>query len=580
MYSTSGWLRVCWLLLLVTGTISLVLDTKEFLHLMRGESAFQWETLTDWGFTALFVLSTLSLSSIMLRRKTQSLDPDALVQLITPLMNEGANGEPSRLPSSVYHLLQSLDVQRNTMRRCFQHAPFGVLFLGRNHSIVYANPVVVQMAGREAQELYSKQSDAFRSLFLQDEGQDDWLHMISQGQGALERCFGYLRQADGARLPVLVTGFPLTGTPQVDPAGFILFIEDISPSHQLRTLQHQHSFVLNSLHHGVVVTDLDFEITYANDALNEMFGLEPAQWVGQSIRQIVPADDGLSYRLAQMALENGETQFAQYDVSLPNGGGRRHVQVTATPLRDVTSTLMGMLLLYEDRSPEVELQETMRRNDQLETVSQMAASIAHEVRNPMTSVQGFLQLMAREIDPAHTHSMYLNVMEEDLKRINDIITEYLNFSRMGNDAMEEVRIATLLHNTYTLLQSEANLKGIEIELRLPGFDPLLTANANRLKQVLINLARNAMEAMCEGGGLLTLILEETAEGVCLHVQDTGPGITPDHLARIFNPFYTTKNTGTGLGLSISKKIIEEHNGTLQVATEPGKGTTFYIHLPR
>jgi PAS domain S-box-containing protein len=576
-------MRVSWFLLLAFGMISMVLDSKELIDLLRGETVFRWESLTDWAFTALFVLATLSFASVVLQRKPQRLDPDLLVQLITPLMNEGADssaaGEPKRLPPSVYHLLQSLDVQRNTMRRCFQHAPFGVLFLGRNQSIVYANPVFAGMAGLEARELYSKQSDAFRSLFPQEAGQDDWLRTISQGQGSLERGFGYLRRADDSRLPVLVTGFPLTDTPQAEAAGFILFVEDISPSHQLRTLQHQHSFVLNSLHHGIIVTDLEFEITYANDALNDLFALESAQLVGRSIAQIIPADDGLSARLARLALENGETQFAQFDFFLPHGG-RRHVQVTATPLRDVSSTLMGMLLLYQDRSAEVELQETMRRNDQLETVSQMAASIAHEVRNPMTSVQGFLQLMAREIDPQHTHSMYLGVMEEDLKRINDIITEYLSFSRMGNDAMEDVRIATLLHNTYTLLQSEANLKGIEIVLRLPGFDPLLTANPNRLKQVLINLARNAMEAMSADGGVLTLVLQETAEGVCLQVQDTGPGITPDHLDRIFNPFYTTKNSGTGLGLFISKKIIEEHNGTLQVATEPGAGTTFFIHLPR
>nr|WP_236587957.1 ATP-binding protein [Tumebacillus amylolyticus] len=434
------------------------------------------------------------------------------------------------------------------------------------------------MAKRSAQELYNKQEEAFQSLFVQD-GAETWFSTHGTAQGTLKRNSGFLRTVDDALLPVLVTGFPLTGNQLTEPAGFILFIEDISPSHQLRILQQQHSFVLNSLHHGVVVTDLDFEVSYTNDSFAEMFGLENSTMVGQRLGQIVPLEAGLSCQLARQALAADESRFAQFEFPMKEGGVR-HLQITATPLRDATSAHMGMLLLYQDRSAEVELQETMRRNDQLETVSQMAASIAHEVRNPMTSVQGFLQLMAREIDPKHTHSMYLSVMEEDLKRINGIITEYLNFSRMDNGAKEPIQIGTLLHNTYTLLQSEANLKGIQIELRLPDTDPFLTANTNSLKQVLINLARNAMEAMSEvGGGLLTLSLEETPDGVCLLVQDTGPGIQPEHLARIFSPFYTTKHTGTGLGLFISKKIIEEHNGTLQVTTELGVGTAFRILLP-
>jgi two-component system, sporulation sensor kinase E len=171
-------------------------------------------------------------------------------------------------------------------------------------------------------------------------------------------------------------------------------------------------------------------------------------------------------------------------------------------------------------------------------------------------------------------------MEEDLKRINSIITEYLNFSRMGSDSLEDVWIGTLLHNTYTLLQSEANLKGIQITLSLLGNNPLLIANPNRLKQVLINLARNAMEAMSETGGVLTLSLEICDDHICITVKDSGPGIPEDAVSQIFQPFYTTKQTGTGLGLYISKQIIEEHNGTIEVESATGVGTAFHIRLPK
>lgn len=577
MYTSRGWARTGWFLLLATGLSSFVLDSMGFTRLLRGEWPILWVAIAEWSLTVLFMLTMLFLAVDTLRRKSQSLDPDLLVQLITPFM-EG-NSE-RKLPPSIYHLLQSLDVQRNMMRRCFQQAPFGVLFLSHNKSIIYANPVFLHMAGRAASELYQWPGDPFQSLFVPEEGHEDWLRKIDQEHGPLERSFGFLRQGNEELLPVLVTGFPLTDNRQAEPAGFILFLEDVSPTHQLRLLQHQHSVVLNSLHHGVVVIDLDTVITYANDSIGKMFNTEPAQLVGRSLHHAFPDELERACRLAQLALSTGEKQSLETTILLQSAGVR-HIQITASPLKGMASASMGMLLVYQDRSAEVELQETMRRNDQLATVSQMAASIAHEVRNPMTSVQGFLQLMAREIEPTHAHSRYLQVMEDDLKRINEIITEYLSFSRMGNDTMEIVRLGTLLHNTYTLLLSEANLKGIQIELRLPDEDPVLIANPNRLKQVLINLARNSMEAMGEEGDhLLTLRLLEADDFLILDVQDTGPGISPDQLARIFNPFYTTKNTGTGLGLFISKKIIEEHHGTLQVSTELGVGTTFRILLPR
>jgi PAS domain S-box-containing protein len=358
----------------------------------------------------------------------------------------------------------------------------------------------------------------------------------------------------------------------------------LTPSQQLLMMQQQCSFLLNSIDHGIIVIDLDCRISFVNDEFCRMFHYERNNLIGTATgdlaRQHPDEPLALAYRLVSLTQSSGETQSKYLDLPMPDGGFR-HIEILTTLLRDHSQHLIGFLLHYHDRTTEHELQESMRRNDQLETVSQMAASIAHEVRNPMTSVQGFLQLMSKEVDPVHAHSMYLHVMEEDLKRINSIITEYLNFSRMGSDSQEDVWVGTLLHNTYTLLQSEANLKGIELVLSLSGKDPLLIANANGLKQVLINLARNGMEAMKEqGGGKLTLALETTCDHIVLMVKDTGPGIPARELERIFKPFYTTKQTGTGLGLFVSKKIIEEHNGTIRVQTEEEYGTIFSIYLPK
>jgi PAS domain S-box-containing protein len=346
--------------------------------------------------------------------------------------------------------------------------------------------------------------------------------------------------------------------------------------------------LLNSVGLGIVVADRHLHILFANDDFLNMFDYEKERILSEPLRDVLLDGRGdslsLSQRLADLALRTEQKQTAMLDLPLDDGKFK-HIQVSTSPIRGKNGGCHGVLLLYQDRTADKEMEEHMRRNVHLETVSQMAASIAHEVRNPMTSVQGFLQLMGREIDPSHTHSKYLHVMEEDLKRINSIITEYLNFSRMGaHDSLEDVWIGTLLENTCTLIESEANMKGIQIELQTGGDNPLLIANPNRLKQVLINLARNGMEAMCDSGrghgGVLTLGLTSTRDEICLFIRDTGPGIPPQELSNIFKPFYTTKKTGTGLGLFVCKKIVDEHNGTIRVQSVLGTGTTFYIHLPK
>ena len=549
-------------------------------------------TLGAWG-SSIVLLTAIFLYVYFNRRlKLQARQLEATLDLIAPLWNHQEEPSPiwqrQALPKSLHHLLQSLDVQRNIMKRCFELAPFGVVLLGRQNSIVYSNTPFTQLTQYLPEELDQLQGHALRTLFMTESQEQDLFQLLADKQGAVEEIFCYLRQKGGTLTPSLITGFPLTSGAKAGSEGYILFVRDVSPSHQLQILQQQYHFLLNSLNQGVVVTDLELNITYVNHAFCEIFPHEQSALLGRSLEGLSQEEVSseleidpftISRRLADFTLETGENQNRELVVPHP-GVHYRCIQISTTPIKDMTSSCIGVLLFYQDRTAEKELQETMRRHDQLETVSQMAASIAHEVRNPMTSVQGFLQLMSKEIDPSHTHSMYLHVMEEDLKRINNIITEYLNFSRMGSDSLEDVWIGTLLHNLYTLLESEANLKGIQIELSLSGNNPLLIANPHGLKQVLINLARNAMEAMKETGGTLTLALETTDDHICLMVQDTGPGIEPEYLTRIFDPFYTTKKTGTGLGLFISKKIVDEHNGTIRVQSEAGKGTTFAIYLPK
>lgn len=590
-YATRRLIDFFFVLIIGSAIAAFVFSGIAFMDSLDGQADFP-ANLVAWG-SSIVLLAAMFLYFFFKRRlKNKARQLDATIELITPLWERleqpSPNWQRQALPKSVHHLLQSLDVQRNIMKRCFELAPFGVVLLGKQNSIVYMNTLLAQLTQYQPEDLDPLQGRAVHTLFMTESQDQDLFQLLADQQGAVEEIFCYLRLKDGTLTPSLVTGFPLTRDVTANSEGYILFVRDVSPSHKLQILQQQYNFLLNSLNQGVIVTDHGLNITYVNHAFCDMFSNEQSALLGRSLESLTQEEISsdleidpfaISRRLADFTLESVENQNRELVVPQPSGH-YRYIQISTTPIKDMTSRCIGVLLLYQDRTAEKELQETMRRHDQLETVSQMAASIAHEVRNPMTSVQGFLQLMSKEIDPSHTHSMYLHVMEEDLKRINNIITEYLNFSRMGSDSLEDVWIGTLLHNLCTLLESEANLKGIQLELTLSDNNPLLIANPHGLKQVLINLARNAMEAMKEEGGTLSLVLENTDDQIILMVRDTGPGIEPEHLARIFNPFYTTKKTGTGLGLFISKKIIDEHNGTIRVQSEAGKGTIFAIYLPK
>jgi signal transduction histidine kinase len=325
------------------------------------------------------------------------------------------------------------------------------------------------------------------------------------------------------------------------------------------------SKLIHNLSAGIAVLDAQARIVVLNDRFADLSGQKRSKCLKQPIDKVLAIPD--------LDIRSGEAQRLLFDMPRESDPALR-LQIISVPLSK------GTIVILEDLTAERDLQEAIRRTGQLETVSQMAASVAHEVRNPMTSVQGFLQLMNREIHPSHAHAMYLQVMEEDLKRISTIITEYLNLSRMSSGGLEEVSLNSLLQNTCALLRSEANLRGIQITLELPEKSPCITVDPNSIKQVLINLVRNALEAIGKEPGVVMIALEDHGQSVMLKIKDTGPGIPAHDLSRIFNPYFTTKQNGTGLGLPISKRIIEELGGQMTVQTEEGKGTTFFLRLPK
>jgi signal transduction histidine kinase len=235
------------------------------------------------------------------------------------------------------------------------------------------------------------------------------------------------------------------------------------------------------------------------------------------------------------------------------------------------------MLIIQDITELEMLRSELDNVDRLSLVGQMAASITHEVRNPMAVVRGFLQLMQEKSPESLDH--YYRIVLEELDRANSIINDFLSLAQNRIAEKEESQLHDIIHELSPLLWADANLRGQSIEFMLAHDVPKLHLNSKEIKQVVLNLARNGMEAMNEKGVLTleTRLVDDTVE---LCVRDTGPGIPRVKQEKLFEPFFTTKAKGTGLGLSMCLSIVERHNGTITIESEEGQGTTFKVAFQR
>ncbi|MGN1402203.1 MAG: PAS domain S-box protein [Bacillus sp. (in: firmicutes)] len=235
------------------------------------------------------------------------------------------------------------------------------------------------------------------------------------------------------------------------------------------------------------------------------------------------------------------------------------------------------LTIINDVTERLEMQEQLRKSDTLSVVGELAAGIAHEIRNPMTALKGFIQLLQGSV--SDEYSSYFSIINSELKRIDAIITEFLVLAKPQAIQYTEKDINAIMKETIDLLNAESLLHDVTIEAQFHPHSLPLYCEPNQLKQVFINIIKNAMEAMNHGGRIYISLHSNEDEQIKVVIKDEGSGIPTDKLKKLGEPFYTTKERGTGLGLMVSYKIIEEHSGKIVVESILNEGTTFTIYFP-
>lgn len=333
------------------------------------------------------------------------------------------------------------------------------------------------------------------------------------------------------------------------------------------------SEVVANMPSGLITVDGGNTITMVNSVAANLFGISAEHLAGRSLTTLpeIPWED-IAGRL-----DKGERVYEDEYLIAVRDGTPVPVSVSASPIVNDEQVSLGTLYLVEDIRERKRVQEQLRRSERLSALGQMAARVAHEIRNPLSSLKGFARYLADKTQPGSGREIALTMMDE-MDRLNRVVTELLDFARPSPMTFTKGDIRDAVNRAMRLTEDDAGKKGIEVSFTASEL-PSICMDFERLTQVFINLFINAIQAMGKGGKL-TVTASLAEEGrIQVTVADTGPGLPVDVQDKIFLPYFTTKPQGTGLGLAIVMKIVEEHGGEIRVTSAPDQGTIFMLLLP-
>lgn len=348
----------------------------------------------------------------------------------------------------------------------------------------------------------------------------------------------------------------------------------------LASLRALHERIVESIRSGLVTTDLDGNIFTFNAAATEITGYLPEQMLGKSIDELF-GDIREQIDLSLAAAGDGEPlpRF-EADLLTPDGFAVR-IGFSVSLLFSETQEATGLIITFQDLTEIRSMEESVRRKDRMAAVGRVAAGLAHEIRNPLGAMRGAIQVLDSDTPKESRQSGLMDIILKESDRLNSIITNFLGYARPAAVDFAETNIAETINDTLTLLKHSPDVRE-DHELISDIADEMIviSADAAQLKQIFWNLARNAMQAMPNGGKLSVGLVTIPNNRIRITFEDTGVGMSQDQVEQLFEPFSNSTTGGTGLGLSIVYQIVKDHNGVISVRSQEGVGTTITVELPR
>lgn len=451
----------------------------------------------------------------------------------------------------------------------FIEALDGIIFWCSNGEIIDANEAACrifecthdELIKRQVKDFVYEKSERYRNIvkemFIKGSIRDELVFLMPNGQFKSLEFTVKLNSVEGYHMTIF---------------------RNVSERHamekSLRESEQKFRMVFEGALEGILLWNDQFQIVDINQSGQRMLQMSKEDLVGISLHSILNdcniTDDELKEQIRSIH-SDGQSDG---NLSITLKSGRKKFFEFSNKLNIFSNISMTT---FKDITEKLEMEEQLRKSDTLNVIGELAAGIAHEIRNPMTALKGFIQLLEGSVKEDHT--MYFNVITTELSRIDSIINEFLILAKPQAVKFVEKDISQIMKETVDLLSAQAVLHNVQFRTYYEQNLPRVFCESNQMKKVFINIIKNAIEVMPKGGYITVSIQKESDQRVHISIGDEGTGIPAHKIKKLGEPFYTTKERGTGLGLMVTYKIIEEHKGTIEVESKLGEGTVFHIYLP-
>jgi two-component system sensor histidine kinase PilS (NtrC family) len=347
---------------------------------------------------------------------------------------------------------------------------------------------------------------------------------------------------------------------------------------RLRRMQQFQREILDNMNNGFLITDSKGSILLASLAAERILNLEPEEAIGQPVQDIlrVPAGEECPVVTA-LRLDRDFTRYEYTGLIKPNT--TKLLGLSTSRMYDWRKRKIGMIVSFSDLTELEKMREELKRQDRLAVTGELAAGLAHEIRNPLASIRGAVVELESSLDTPAVAQKLAAIAVRESDQLNAIVSSFLDFARQPKLRRDVFDVRGVVDEVADSLRRKYGDDGpLHVTLKQPNQVCAVSGDRSQIRQVFVNLAKNAVEAMAERGRLTITVMPGPADAQ-IRFDDEGPGIEPDKVAHIFEPFYTTKDSGVGMGLAICLRIVIAHDGTLRAASRKGGGTSMSVRLP-
>jgi two-component system, sporulation sensor kinase A len=455
-----------------------------------------------------------------------------------------------------------------------------ILTAGRDGRLSSFSPGAQKLFGYSADEVIGRPVDV---LLKHGTAELTRVKQVLDSLGDVQEFETVVVSKNGSEIPIRLSASLLKGA-NGQPSGFVAICHDLSSVRQLETeIARRDQFfasVLRNSADAIVTLDPEEKITSWNKGAEAIFGFAEEEMLGQSLEVLLPQHLKEQRELEKIsAIARAEGYLRNYQTQrLTKDGQTIDVLFTRTAVRDAHGQLIGYSSVLKNVTEQKLLDRHLAQTERLSAIGELAAGLAHEIKNPLAGIKGAIEIIRDNLAPHHPHRQILGEVLSEVARIDRSVMNLLSYSKPRKPDFLRVDLVRLIENVISFLHKVADSKSIRLHLAAPCEVPHIRGDENELKQLFMNMILNSLEAIEQQGNVWVNVKCSLDAPITIEVADDGPGIPSEQLSKIFLPFFTSKKHGTGLGLATCKRIVTNHGGVIRVESEPGKGTRFTIDL--